>query len=340
MTFDGAGLTMCGASAGVDVVGATRSAGRRPGSEGGEVWDPTPSGAPAGVDIAGADAVPSADAGPTAVAARPGARGASAIHRLADRVAERLRLERRHVERLFQWVRYGATSCVATLTSMTVLGALVATNTLTPGWANVVATSVGTVPSFELNRRWVWGRTGRRSLAGEVGPFCVMSFAGLTLSTLLVSAAGHWATGAGLDAFWRTAVIEVANVAAFGTLWVAQFVVLDRVLFAHRAPGAGRRAATVPANRIDPSTTEVAATDAGVAATAEVAVTPGLLAAPEVAAAPGSAATPEVVAAAPRGAATDVVAAAPRGAVTAAVTAAPAAGVAACGVATPRDEAA
>ncbi len=199
--------------------------------------------------------------------------GASAIHRLVDRVAERLRLERRHVERLFQWVRYGATSCVATLTSMTVLGALVATNTLSPGWANVVATSVGTVPSFELNRRWVWGRTGRRSLAGEVGPFCVMSFAGLTLSTLLVSAAGHWATGAGLDAFWRTAVIEVANVAAFGTLWVAQFVVLDRVLFAHRAPGAGRRAVTVPPSRID-APAAVAATGAGVAATTEVAAAP------------------------------------------------------------------
>lgn len=173
------------------------------------------------------------------------------MHRLADRVADRLRLERRHVERLFQWVRYGATSCVATLTSMVVLGALVATSTLSPGWANIVATSVGTVPSFELNRRWVWGRTGRRSFAGEVGPFCVMSLAGLALSTLLVSAAGHWATGAGLDAFWRTAVIEVANVAAFGTLWVAQFVVLDRVLFAHRAPGAGRRAVTVPASRLD-----------------------------------------------------------------------------------------
>ncbi len=177
----------------------------------------------------------------------------SGIRRLADRVADRLRLERGQVERLFQWVRYGATSCVATLTSLTVLGALVATNTLSPGWANVVATSVGTVPSFELNRRWVWGRTGRRSLAGEVGPFCVMSFAGLALSTLLVSTAGQWATGAGLDAFWRTAAIEVANVAAFGTLWIAQFVVLDRVLFAGRARGATLRAAKVPASRVDAS---------------------------------------------------------------------------------------
>ena len=29
----------------------------------------------------------------------------------------------------------------------------------------------------------------------------------------------------------RTLVIEVANVAAFGSLWIVQFLVLDRILF-------------------------------------------------------------------------------------------------------------
>ncbi|MBL8775150.1 MAG: GtrA family protein [Acidimicrobiales bacterium] len=139
--------------------------------------------------------------------------------------------------RVWQLARYGTVSLIATATSMTVLGALVATATLTPGWANIVATGVGTVPSFELNRRWVWGRTGRRSLAAEIGPFCVLSFAGLALSTFLVATVGQWATAAGLDAFWRTAAVEVANLAAFGSLWVLQFLVLDRVLFARRGPG-------------------------------------------------------------------------------------------------------
>ena len=36
---------------------------------------------------------------------------------------------------------------------------LVGTDAVTAGWANVIATGVGTVPSFELNRRWVWGRS-------------------------------------------------------------------------------------------------------------------------------------------------------------------------------------
>ncbi len=132
--------------------------------------------------------------------------------------------------------RYATASVVATATSLTVLGTLVATGTLAAGWANVVATGVGTVPSFELNRRWVWGRTGHRRVLGEIGPFCALSFTGLALSTLTVSLAARWATRAGLGTTGRTLASELANVATFGTLWVVQYVVLDRILFRSRHP--------------------------------------------------------------------------------------------------------
>lgn len=130
-------------------------------------------------------------------------------------------------------LRYGAVSVVSTVVGMTVLGALVATRALTPGWANVVATAVGTVPSFELNRRWVWGRTGRRSLGAEVTPFVALSFTGLALSTLAVSVAGHLADD--LSGLVRTAAVEAASVGAFGSLWIVQFLLLDRLLFATRS---------------------------------------------------------------------------------------------------------
>jgi putative flippase GtrA len=135
------------------------------------------------------------------------------------------------VNRLRRWLRYGTVSVIATVTSLTVLGVLVSATTMPAGWANVIATAVGTVPSFELNRRWVWGKTGKRSLRGEVGPFWILSFAGLALSTLLVSVAAAWAAHAGVDATSRTILIEAASIAAFGSLWIAQFVILDRVLF-------------------------------------------------------------------------------------------------------------
>ena len=141
-------------------------------------------------------------------------------------------------EALVQWTRthmaqlarYASVSVVATVVGLTVLGVLVTTHTLTPGWANVVATLVGTVPSFELNRRWVWAKRGARSLYGEIVPFAALSFLGLAVSTVAVSVVGHMVTDAASAT--RTLAVEAANVGSFGLLWVLQFVILDRLLFA------------------------------------------------------------------------------------------------------------
>ena len=130
--------------------------------------------------------------------------------------------------------RYSSVSAVSTATGLAVLGVLVSAAGLPAGWANVVATAVGTIPSFELNRRWVWGKKGNRSVAGEVAPFVVLSFAGLLLSTLAVHLAAAWASGHGWTSATRTGMIELAQMGAYGSLWVLQFLLLDRVLFRTR----------------------------------------------------------------------------------------------------------
>jgi len=127
--------------------------------------------------------------------------------------------------------RYAGVSAISTATSLSVLAVLVATDSVTPGWANVIATAVGTIPSFELNRRWVWGRHDRRSLLAEIGPFCGLSLLELGVSTLAVSAATGWAADHHFSDLARTAVATGSSVVAFGSLWVAQFVILDRLLF-------------------------------------------------------------------------------------------------------------
>jgi putative flippase GtrA len=147
--------------------------------------------------------------------------------------------------RLHQLVRYGAVSVISSATSLVVLTTLVATGALAAGWANVVATAVGTVPSFELNRRWVWRSGAARSLLAQVGPFCLLSFAGLALSTLAVRATGVWAVDHGLSDGWRAATAAATNLVAFGSLWVVQFVVLDRILF--RVPRPAGTADPTPA---------------------------------------------------------------------------------------------
>jgi putative flippase GtrA len=135
-------------------------------------------------------------------------------------------------------VRYAAVSAISTTVSLIILGLLVASGSITAGWANVIATAIGTVPSFELNRRWVWQKTGQRSVLAEVGPFCALSFAGLGLSTLAVSFAAGWAVRAGLGITARTLAAEAANVGTFGALWLIQFALLDRLLFRSRGDGA------------------------------------------------------------------------------------------------------
>jgi putative flippase GtrA len=139
--------------------------------------------------------------------------------------------------RLGKLLRYATVSAIASVTSLTVLGVLVGTGAVSPGWANVIATGVGTFPSFELNRRWVWGKGGRRSLWAEIGPFCALSFAGLAASTAAVSLAAAWAGGAGFGAAGRTVAAEAANIGAFGSLWIAQYLILEKVLF--RTPPGG-----------------------------------------------------------------------------------------------------
>ena len=128
-------------------------------------------------------------------------------------------------------LRYFGASAVATAIGQSVLISLVATGATTPGWANVIATAAGTLPSFELNRRWVWGRSGPRSWAGEVLPFCVWSFLALAVSTVAVRTAVSMAVDAGMHGLGQAAAAVVASLSAGGLMWVLQYIILDRVLF-------------------------------------------------------------------------------------------------------------
>jgi putative flippase GtrA len=133
-------------------------------------------------------------------------------------------------------IRCMGVSVVSTVVSVTMLAATTAGLGLEAWVANVLATAVATVPSYHLNRRWTWGKRDASDLWREIMPFWLLSFAGLVLSTLAVALTDSWLHGAHLGEPLRTLVIVTAHLSGFGILWVAQFVLLERVLF--RRPSA------------------------------------------------------------------------------------------------------
>jgi putative flippase GtrA len=128
-------------------------------------------------------------------------------------------------------------SVITTIISLTTLAAATLGLGLEAWVANVLATAVATVPSYHLNRRWTWGKRGESDLWRELAPFWVLSFAGLVLSTVAVALSDSWLHGAHLGAPLRTAVILLSHLSGFGILWVAQFALLERVLFRGRVDG-------------------------------------------------------------------------------------------------------
>ena len=134
-------------------------------------------------------------------------------------------------------IRYSAVSLVSTTTSLVTLAVLVGLIGAPAIGSNILATAVGTVPSFELNRRWVWKTPGRRSLLGQIVPFCALSFTGLVVSTLAVGVVSGRTSG------WsgpgRTVAVLAANVTAYGALWIVQYQMLDRFLFRSSGPPSG-----------------------------------------------------------------------------------------------------
>jgi putative flippase GtrA len=142
---------------------------------------------------------------------------------------------RTRIDLVRRLVRYGAVSIITSSVVMGVLGLLVGVVNAPAGWSNVAATCVGIALSFELNRRWAWaGRTQGRT-ASQVVSFTVINLSGLVLSTVAVHNVALLATQHHLTRLGRTGVVESVNIAAWGALWLIQFLILDRFVFRERS---------------------------------------------------------------------------------------------------------
>ncbi len=125
--------------------------------------------------------------------------------------------------------KYAGVSVISTIVSQVVLLILFGKLRLPAVGANVIANIVATVPSYVLNRRWVWGKGGKSHFWREVVPFWVLSFIGLAFSSLAVWLASDFAHDHHLSHPATTLLVNGANLLSFAILWIVKFVIYNKL---------------------------------------------------------------------------------------------------------------
>jgi len=106
--------------------------------------------------------------------------------------------------------------------------------------ANTIGTLAATPVSYELNRKWVWGKRGKSHPWKEVAPFWGLTLVGYLASTGTVQIADDLCASHHVTGFDRAYAIMGASLFAYGVVWIAKFVIFNRVVFS----GGPARAAT------------------------------------------------------------------------------------------------
>lgn len=132
-------------------------------------------------------------------------------------------------------IKYASVSVISTIVSQVVLAFTFGVFRLLPAVpANVLATCLAVIPSYVLNRRWVWKKEGKSSLTREVAPFWILAFMGLGFSTLAVWIAQSVAHHDHLAHLSTAILVNAANVLSNAILWVVKFLAYEKMF--HHAP--------------------------------------------------------------------------------------------------------
>ena len=132
--------------------------------------------------------------------------------------------------------RYGAVSAIAILCSMLSLALFYGLLKWSKISAQCASVIVSTVPSYELNRRWVWLRDGKSDLKTEVLPFWVVSVVQFVIALVIVTWTQTRVEQATTSHLLRTIGIQGISLAVYGVMWVGKYILLNRVLFADKTP--------------------------------------------------------------------------------------------------------
>jgi putative flippase GtrA len=96
-------------------------------------------------------------------------------------------------------------------------------------WATLVGNLVASVPAYQLNRRWTWGKRGKSHVRKEVLPFWTLTFLGIGVSQLGALWARHEVRTHHWSHLINTGLVAFANLASFAIFWVLKLMVFNRI---------------------------------------------------------------------------------------------------------------
>ncbi len=126
--------------------------------------------------------------------------------------------------------KYSMVSAISAMTSVVLLSLIYGVLRL---WTEVpsvlVADILAGIPSYFLNRQWVWGKSGRSHFWREVVPFFAVSILGILFAIVTASLARDYAQNHDLHHLTRTVLVVGANIGAFALVWLAKYLFLNRL---------------------------------------------------------------------------------------------------------------
>ncbi len=149
---------------------------------------------------------------------------------------QRVMLPARGDRVVHKFIRYSMVSGVAIFISQVVIVICVGPLHLSGIVSNTLGVIASTPASYELNRKWAWGKSGKSHMWREVVPFWTMTLIGYLASTGTVQLADTSTTNHDVGGVWRVVAIMAASLFAWGVVWVVKFVVFNKLVFVTR-PG-------------------------------------------------------------------------------------------------------
>ena len=112
-----------------------------------------------------------------------------------------------------------------------------------PQVATIWAFAAGIPTNYVLNRRWAWQRRGRPSIRTEIVPYAIVIATSIVASAIGTSAVDNWLETTSVPRIAQIAVVGATFALINGGLFLAKYVLLDRLVFRDRPmrPDGARR---------------------------------------------------------------------------------------------------